>query len=86
VSGDMSCTVAWDVVCPVKCRVCLYSFFNIMSDMCTSIIMPNVSGCHRYLRFFDAPPEDGNLIAETCVGVTNIHYFVNNSCALIVLT
>jgi hypothetical protein len=21
VSGEVSCTVAWDVVCPVKCRV-----------------------------------------------------------------
>jgi hypothetical protein len=31
-----------------------------------------VSGCHRYLWFFDAPPEDGNLIADTNVGVTNI--------------
>jgi hypothetical protein len=32
------------------------------------------------------PPEDGNLIAETYVGVTNILYFVNNSCALVGLT
>jgi hypothetical protein len=32
------------------------------------------------------PPEDGNLIAVTCVGVTNIPYFVNNSCALVGLT
>ena len=29
---------------------------------------------------------DGNLIAETYVGVTNISYFVNNSCALVGLT
>ena len=45
-----------------------------MSGMCTSIIMPNVcvSGCHRYLWLFDAPADDGNLIAEMCVGVTNI--------------
>jgi hypothetical protein len=45
-----------------------------------------VSGCHRYLWFFDVLPEDGNLIAETYVGVTNISYFVNNSCALVGLT
>jgi hypothetical protein len=31
-------------------------------------------------------PEDGNLIAETYVGVTNITYFVNNSFALFGLT
>ena len=35
---------------------------------------------------FDVPPEDGNLIAETYVGVTNTPYFVNNSCALVGLT
>jgi hypothetical protein len=48
--------------------------FNIVSGMCTSIIMPNVcvSGCHTYLRFFDTPPEDDNLIAGTYVAVTNI--------------
>jgi hypothetical protein len=32
------------------------------------------------------PPEDGNLIAETYVGVTNILCFVNYSCALVGLT
>jgi hypothetical protein len=32
---------------------------------------------------FYVPPEDGNLIAETYVGVTNIPYFVNNSCPLV---
>jgi hypothetical protein len=42
-----------------------------------------VSGCHRY---FDGPPEDGNLIAETYIEVTNISYFVDNSCALVGLT
>jgi hypothetical protein len=41
---------------------------------------------HIHLAFFDAPPEDGNVIAETYVGVTNIPYFVNNSCALVGLT
>jgi hypothetical protein len=51
-----------------------------MSGMCTSIIMPNVcvSGCHGYLWFFDAPPEDGNLIAETYVGVTNTGHTQKN--------
>jgi hypothetical protein len=50
--------------------------------------MPNVcvSECHRYLQFLDAPPEDGNLIAETYVGVTDIPYFVDNSWALVGLT
>jgi hypothetical protein len=61
-----------------------------MSGMCTYIIMPNVcvsvSGCHRYLRFFDVRPEDGIVIVETYVGVTNISYFVTNSCALVGLT
>jgi hypothetical protein len=28
-----------------------------------------VYGCHRYLWFFGVLPEDGNLVAETCVGV-----------------
>jgi hypothetical protein len=32
------------------------------------------------------PPEDGNLIAGTYLGVTNIPYFVNNYCALVSLT
>ena len=32
------------------------------------------------------PPEDGTLIAETCVGFTNILCFVNDSCALLDLT
>jgi hypothetical protein len=36
--------------------------------------------------FFYAPPEDGNLNAETYVAVTNIAYFVNKSCALVGLT
>jgi hypothetical protein len=32
------------------------------------------------------PPENGNLIAEKYVGVTNISHFVNKSCALVSLT
>jgi hypothetical protein len=32
------------------------------------------------------PPEDGNLIAETYVEVTNKPYFVNNYCAFVGLT
>jgi hypothetical protein len=39
---------------------------------------------YLYIRFGN-PPEDGNLIAETCVGVTNIPHFVNNTCALVSL-
>jgi hypothetical protein len=35
---------------------------------------------------FDVPPEDDNFIAETYVGVTNIPYCVNNSCALVGVT
>jgi hypothetical protein len=47
---------------------------GVVSGMCTSIIMPSVcvSGCNGCLSFFDAPPEDGNLIVETDAGVTNI--------------
>jgi hypothetical protein len=39
-----------------------------------------------YLCLFDQLAEDGNLIAETYVGVTDISYCVNNSCALVGLT
>jgi hypothetical protein len=35
---------------------------------------------------FYVPLEDGKLIAEAYVGVTNIPYFVNNYCALFGLT
>jgi hypothetical protein len=35
------------------------------------------------LVIFDAPPEDGSLIAETCVEVADMPCFVGNSCALV---
>jgi hypothetical protein len=37
-------------------------------------------------RLFDVSPEDGNLLAEIYVGLTNVLYFVNDSCALVGLT
>ena len=45
------------------------------------VYLDNIDTCDFY-----APPEDGNLFAETYVGVTNISYFVNNFCALVYLT
>ena len=39
--------------------------------MCAFIVMLSVrvSGCLEWLWFFGVPPEDGNLVTETYVGV-----------------